>query len=98
LVAFRDPEGKPGLMEEACPHRGASLLYGRNEPGGLRCLYHGWKMGQDGTILDMPAEPANTRMKDALKHRSYPVHEAGGILWTYMGPAEHEPPFPQFPW
>ena len=98
LVAFRDPDGKPGLMKEHCPHRGASLTYGRNEPGGLRCLYHGWKMGHDGNILDMPAEPLDTKMKVLLRHPSYPVREAGGILWTYMGPADHMPPFPRFPW
>jgi phenylpropionate dioxygenase-like ring-hydroxylating dioxygenase large terminal subunit len=98
LVAFRDPEGKPGLMKEHCPHRGASLCYGRNEPGGLRCLYHGWKMGHDGSILDMPAEPPDSKMKALLKHPGYPVREAGGILWTYMGPADQMPPFPRFPW
>jgi phenylpropionate dioxygenase-like ring-hydroxylating dioxygenase large terminal subunit len=98
LVAFRDPDGKPGLMKEHCPHRGASLAYGRNEPGGLRCLYHGWKMGHDGKILEMPAEPPDTKMKIVLKHPGYPVREAGGILWTYMGPADKMPPFPRFPW
>lgn len=98
LVAFRDPEGKAGLMKEHCPHRGASLAYGRNEPGGLRCLYHGWKMGHDGKLLDLPAEPPETKMKAVLRHTAYPVREAGGILWTYMGPPELEPPFPRFPW
>ena len=98
LVAFRDPDGQPGLMAEFCPHRGASLVYGRNETGGLRCLYHGWKMGQDGKIQDMPAEPPDTKMKVVLKHKAYPVQEAGGILWTYMGPADKMPPFPRFPW
>ncbi|NYT69190.1 Rieske 2Fe-2S domain-containing protein [Pusillimonas noertemannii] len=98
LVAFRDPDGEPGLMKEHCPHRGASLAYGRNESGGLRCLYHGWKMAHNGSISDMPPEPPESRMKDVLKHTAYPVQEAGGILWTYMGPAENMPPFPRFPW
>ncbi len=98
LVAFRDPQGKPGLMNEHCPHRGASLAYGRNEQGGLRCLYHGWKMAHDGSIADMPAEPPDTKMKAVLKHVVYPLREAGGILWTYMGPADKEPPFPRFSW
>ena len=98
LVAFRDPDGKAGLLKEHCPHRGASLAYGRNESGGLRCLYHGWKMAHDGRIPDMPAEPADSKMKKTLRHTAYPVREAGGLLWTYMGPADKMPPFPAFPW
>ncbi|MGH7335945.1 MAG: Rieske 2Fe-2S domain-containing protein [Myxococcota bacterium] len=98
LVAFRDPAGRAGLMHEFCPHRRASLAYARNEEGGLRCLYHGWKMGHDGRVLDTPAEPAASKLKDNLRHCAYPVHEAGGILWAYMGPKELEPPFPAFPW
>lgn len=98
LVAFRDPDGRAGLMKEHCPHRGASLAYGRNEIGGLRCLYHGWKMGHDGQLLDLPAEPPGTKMRNAFTQRAYPVREAGGILWAYMGPADKEPPFPRFPW
>jgi phenylpropionate dioxygenase-like ring-hydroxylating dioxygenase large terminal subunit len=98
LVAFRDPAGKAGLMQEFCPHRRASLVYGRNEEGGLRCLYHGWKMAQDGRIVETPAEPPTSRMKDNLRHRAYPVREAGGLLWTYMGETDKEPPFPNFPW
>jgi phthalate 4,5-dioxygenase oxygenase subunit len=98
LVAFRDPQGRVGLMHEHCPHRGASLVYGRNEVGGLRCLYHGWKIGADGSILETPAEPAESRMKDRLCQAAYPVREAGGILWAYMGPSELMPAFPAFPW
>jgi len=98
LVAFRDPSGKAGLIEEFCPHRRASLAYGRNEVGGLRCLYHGWKMSQDGRIDESPAEPAKSKLKANLKHRAYPVREAGGILWTYMGDPAKQPPFPRFTW
>jgi phenylpropionate dioxygenase-like ring-hydroxylating dioxygenase large terminal subunit len=98
LVAFRDPSGKPALMAEFCPHRGASLAYGRNEGGGLRCLYHGWKMGCDGFVLESPPEPQARTFARKLAHASYPVREAGGLLWTYMGPRELEPPFPHFPW
>jgi phthalate 4,5-dioxygenase oxygenase subunit len=98
LVAFRDPGGKPGLMGEFCPHRRASLFYGRNEEGGLRCLYHGWKMGHDGKILETPAEPKTSKLAANLCHNAYPVREAGGVLWTYMGPRELQPPFPNFPW
>lgn len=98
LVAFRDPNGVVGLVEEFCPHRRASLLYGRNEPGGIRCIYHGWKMAPDGCILETPAEPADSKLKEHYRHVAYPVREAGGIVWTYMGPKELEPPFPKFPW
>ena len=98
LVAFRDPAGKPGLIGEFCPHRGASLAYGRNEEGGLRCLYHGWKMGCSGYVLESPPEPPARTFAKKLAHVSYPVREAGGLLWTYMGPSELEPPFPRFPW
>jgi phthalate 4,5-dioxygenase len=98
LVAFRDPSGKTGLIEEFCPHRRASLAYARNEVGGLRCLYHGWKLAQDGRVDESPPEPPNSNLKINLKHRAYPVHEAGGILWTYMGDPAKQPPFPKFPW
>jgi phenylpropionate dioxygenase-like ring-hydroxylating dioxygenase large terminal subunit len=98
LVAFRDPNGKTALMGEFCPHRRASLAYGRNEPGGLRCLYHGWKMGCDGFVLESPPEPPARTFAQKLAHPSYPVREAGGLLWAYMGPKELEPPFPKFPW
>lgn len=98
LVVFRGPDGTLGLIKEFCPHRGASLAYGRNEPGGLRCLYHGWKMSPTGAVLETPAEPANSTMRERLCQPSYPVREAGGVLWTFMGPRELEPPFPDFPW
>ena len=98
LVAFRDPSGRPALIGEFCPHRGASLAYGRNEKGGLRCLYHGWKMGCSGFVLESPPEPPTRTFAMKLAHPSYPVREAGGLLWTYMGPKNLEPPFPKFPW
>lgn len=98
LVAFRDPSGKVGLIDEFCPHRRASLAYARNEKGGLRCLYHGWKMSHDGHVLETPPEPQKSRMAQRLCVTAYPVREAGGLLWTYMGPLELEPPFPAFPW
>ncbi len=98
LVVYRDPEGTLGLMKEHCPHRGASLFYGRNEVGGLRCLYHGWKMGGCGALLETPPEPASSPFTARLRHTAYKVREAGGIIWAYMGPAEAEPPFPRFPW
>jgi len=93
LVAFRDTEGRVGLLGEHCPHRGASLVFGRNEECGLRCLYHGWKMDAQGNVLEMPSEPAQSGFAARVKHRSYPTREAGGLVWTYMGPLEHLPPF-----
>jgi phenylpropionate dioxygenase-like ring-hydroxylating dioxygenase large terminal subunit len=98
LVVFRSPDGELGLIDEFCPHRRASLVYGRNELGGLRCLYHGWKMGCDGYVIESPPEPPARTFAKKLAVTSYPVHEAGGLIWTYMGPRELEPPFPKFPW
>jgi phthalate 4,5-dioxygenase oxygenase subunit len=98
LVAFRDPDGRLGLVKEFCPHRGASLAYARNERGGLRCLYHGWKIEGGGAVLETPAEPTTSTFARKLCHVAYPVKEAGGIVWTYMGPAEAMPPFPAYPW
>jgi len=91
LVAFRDPEGRVGLLEEFCPHRGASLAIARNESCGLRCLYHGWKIGVDGRILEMPSEPDPHLFIDKVRAKAYRVHEAGGLVWAYMGPPEHAP-------
>jgi len=93
LLAFRDSTGKVGLIGEFCPHRNASLFYGRNEACGLRCLYHGWKIATDGTVLEMSSEPTGSSLPAKIKHKSYPTHEAAGIVWTYMGPAEEMPPF-----
>jgi phthalate 4,5-dioxygenase len=98
LVAFRDPNGVIGLLEEYCPHRGASLAYGRNEAGGLRCLYHGWKISQAGAVVETPAEPPVSRIAQRICHTAYPTREAGGIVWTYMGLANEVPVFPKFPW
>lgn len=96
LVAFRDSEGRIGLLDERCPHRHASLYWGRNEDCGLRCAYHGWKFAADGQCLDMPAEPVGSRMKDSVSAIAYDTHEAGGVVWAYMGPKDKKPPFPNF--
>ena len=98
LVAFRDTLGRIGLLEEHCLHRGTSLFYGRNEECGLRCIYHGWKYDVDGNVLDTPAEPASSNFKSKLHHVAYPCREAGGMIWTYIGPPEKTPPFPHFSW
>jgi phthalate 4,5-dioxygenase oxygenase subunit len=93
LVAFRDTDGRVGVLGEHCPHRRASLVFGRNEECGLRCLYHGWKMDVDGNVLEMPSEPAESRMAEKVKHTAYPAREAGGFVWIYMGPRDAMPPF-----
>ena len=94
LVAFRDTNGAVGLIEERCPHRGASLFYGRNEECGLRCTYHGWKFDVTGQCTDQRSElhPFAHR----IKTKSYPVRESGGIVWAYLGPAETMTPFRDF--
>ena len=93
LVVFRDSDGNLGILDELCPHRRASLVYGRNEECGLRCLYHGWKFDVNGDCVDMSSEPAGTGLVDKVKLKSYPVREAAGFVWTYMGPAETMPEF-----
>ena len=96
LVAFRDSAGKVGLFVQACPHRGASLFFGRNEEEGLRCVYHGWKFDVNGTCVDMPSEPAESNFKNKVRIKAYPTHESGGVIWTYMGPTETMTPFRNF--
>jgi phthalate 4,5-dioxygenase len=96
LVLFRAKNGAVGLMDLHCPHRGTDLSYGRIEDDGLRCLYHGWKMGLDGRCLDQPGEPKGSNFKDKVRHVAYPCREAGGLIMTYMGPGE-PPPLPRFP-
>ncbi len=93
LVMFRDTDGRLGLIDEHCPHRRASLFYGRNEECGLRCLYHGWKFDVEGNCIEMASEPAESSFCDKVKLKSYPVHEWGGFVWAYMGPPETMPEF-----
>jgi phthalate 4,5-dioxygenase len=88
LVAFRDSKGDVGLFPQSCPHRGASLFFGRNEEEGLRCVYHGWKFDSTGACVDMPSEPAESNFKNKVRVQAYPTRESAGIVWTYMGPPE----------
>ena len=97
LVVFRDSKGRVGVLDEKCPHRGASLAFGRNEDCGLRCLYHGWKFGVDGEIQEMASEPADSRMRN-LKARAYPAQEAGGFVWVWMGDVDSVRPFRDPAW
>ncbi|NDZ18534.1 ring-hydroxylating oxygenase subunit alpha [Variovorax sp. WS11] len=99
LIAFRDSEGRIGLVDHACPHRGAPLVFGRNEDCGLRCIYHGWKFGTDGRVVDMPAEPADSRLKDKVRIKHYRCEERNGIVWAWMGAdADSAPPLPHMEW
>ena len=93
FVAFRDTEGRVGILDEHCCHRSASLCLGRVEQGGIRCIYHGWKYDVNGAVLDMP-NVSDDRIKARIRQGAYPVREAGGIIWVYLGPKDLEPPFP----
>ena len=97
FVAFRDTNGRLGVLDELCCHRGASLTLGRVEECGIRCLYHGWKYAVDGTILETP-NLATSTFRERVKHGAYPVREAGGLGWIYPGPPGTEPPFPSYGW
>jgi phthalate 4,5-dioxygenase oxygenase subunit len=92
LIVFRDTKGRVGLLDEFCPHRAASLVIGRNEECGLRCLYHGLKVDVTGRVVDMPAEAPEHGYTDRVRAIAYRTHEAGGVIWAYMGPADQEPP------
>ncbi|KAA3630616.1 MAG: (2Fe-2S)-binding protein, partial [Proteobacteria bacterium] len=93
LVVFRDSKGRLGALDELCPHRRASLVYGRNEECGLRCLYHGWKFDVDGNCVDMSSEPPGSTLKEKVKHKAYPVRECAGFVWVYIGPEDEPPEF-----
>jgi phenylpropionate dioxygenase-like ring-hydroxylating dioxygenase large terminal subunit len=98
LVAFRDTNGRVGLLGQHCPHRGASLFFGRNEECGLRCVYHGWKFDVDGRCVDMPNEPPESNFKHKVQHLAYPCEERGGVVWAYLGPPEKRPPMLNLEW
>src|SRR5437870_5060626 len=98
FVAFRDTGGRVGLLDENCPHRGASLAYARNEECGLRCIYHGWKVDVEGNILETPSEPEDSTFRFRIKHQAYATHEVAGLIWAYIGPPEKQPPFPDWEW
>jgi phenylpropionate dioxygenase-like ring-hydroxylating dioxygenase large terminal subunit len=94
LIAFRDTKGRIGIMDHRCPHRCASMFFGRNEEGGIRCAYHGWKFDVDGNCLDQPNLPEDQRFTDRVKAKAYKVAELGGIVWVYMGKRKVAPPVP----
>ena len=94
LIAFRTTSGAVGLIQNACPHRGASLFFGRNEEEGLRCVYHGWKFDVTGACVDMPSEPAESNFKNKVRTKAYLTQERNGIIWAYLGAREVPPPLP----
>lgn len=98
LIAFRDSDGRYGLMDEFCAHRGVSLWFGRNEESGLRCSYHGWKYDVTGQCVEVPSEPDERQslLCSKIKLRSYPMVKIGDVLWTYMGDPQNTPPLPEW--
>jgi len=98
LIAFRDSDGRVGLFDAFCPHRGAPLFFGRNEESGLRCVYHGWKFDVSGACVDLPSAAEGDTFKDKIKVKAYPCVEVAGMVFAYMGPADKRPPFPEFEW
>jgi nitrite reductase/ring-hydroxylating ferredoxin subunit len=95
LLAFRDTAGRPGLIDEYCAHRGVSLFLGRNEEGGIRCSYHGWKYDVTGQCTELPSVP---HLACRMRIKAYPCVERGDILWAYMGPPDKQPPAPELEW
>ena len=95
LVAWRNTDGSVGVMQNACPHRGASMFFGRNEENGLRCVYHGWKFDSTGACVDMPNEPAESNFKHKIHATAYRAAEYGDTIWVYMGPQHLQPELPK---
>jgi phthalate 4,5-dioxygenase oxygenase subunit len=98
LVAFKDTDGRVGILDAYCPHRRVQLYYGRNEECGLRCVYHGWKFDVDGTCVDMPSEPDKTNFAAKVDLKAYPTQTRAGVVWVYMGDGQDTPELPQFEW
>ena len=98
LIAFRDTQGRIGLIDEFCAHRGASLWFGENADCGIRCHYHGWKYDITGQCVDLPSEPEESGFRKNVKMKAYPCIEKAGIVWAYMGPPELQPPPPALEW
>src|SRR3954471_9947777 len=96
FVAFRTTDGSVGFMDEACPHRGVSLALARNEENGLRCIFHGWKIGLEGKVLEVPSEPVGSNLASKVRVRKIHVRDAGGVVWVWLGDGEQPPQFPNF--
>ena len=98
LLLFQSPGGDVGIIGSICPHRGASLYYGRNENDGIRCVYHAWKFNLSGDCVDLPNDCHGEKMKTQIKHTAYPCVNRGGLIWTYLGAASPPPPLPKLEW
>ena len=96
LIAFRNADGSVGVMDHRCPHRCASLFFGRNDGDGVRCSYHGWKFKSDGECVDMPNVPSHLAFPGKVRAKAYPTAERNGVIWTYMGARAEPPPMPCF--
>ena len=98
LVVFRDTQGRLGVLEERCAHRGASLAFGRNEECGLRCLYHGWKINVNGEVVEAPNHAGDQKQFCShVRVNRYGVVERGGIVWVWLGKGDKAPKFPELP-
>ncbi len=95
LIAFRDGIGRVGVLDHRCPHRCASLFFGRNEDAGIRCVYHGWKFDAEGNCIDMPNLPAEQDFKHKVKAKAYRVAERAGLIWVYLGSRAEAPKLPE---
>src|SRR6476661_3031769 len=94
LISFRDTDGRVGILDHVCPHRCASLFFGRNEENGIRCVYHGWKFDVDGNCIDMPNLPPSQDFKQKVKAKVYKATERNGLVWVYMGSRATPPELP----
>jgi nitrite reductase/ring-hydroxylating ferredoxin subunit len=94
FVAFRGSDGRVGFLDEACPHRGVSLALAHNEDCALRCIFHGWKISVDGQVVEVPSEPAGSQLASKVRVNHYPVRDAGGVIWVWLGKGEQPAPFP----
>ena len=97
LVAYRNSDGEPVLVQGYCAHRQMDLFFGRNEENGLRCVYHGWKYDKNGACVDMPSEPDDNNFADKISITAYPCREAAGLIWAYLGPKDFPAEFPELP-
>lgn len=99
LLVIRMSSGDVGVFPPSCPHRGASLFFGRNEDQGIRCVYHGWKFAADGTCVEMPSEPPESNFHEKVRLKAYANRERNGVIWIYMGPHQNDPPaLPELEW
>jgi len=100
LVIFKTTKGNIGLVHKACPHRRASMVYGKTEERGIRCCYHGWLFSPDGKILETPGEDTNSisakKLRETFKLGAYPIIEFNGLVFSYLGPMDKIPEFPHY--